>query len=837
MFKQFAFIIILFFPLIFFSGSSFSEEAETSIENVEAITNSVSTEEISTEEAVIEEEEEGEFTAFDLYVAGDYFGIVFGSFGEDWFRLNNPKDAITLIQNVKTPEAFLPLFKGKIMGSKQIDDLGTITLDVNNFKINIEVAKDQSLLTKAVSLADLSDKDKTFAIQNSLLATGSTSFADLPNVDNIAVTHDTLFSLGRSYFKSEGSLSSKAGYELTAAAVRHDLSVKKHDITAFAGMLQSKGLRFARSLDFYGVSAETNDSLLFRGPLLQASQIEIFIPKRAHVEIYRDSFVTGRVLFSQIIDFGTHQIDTRSFPMGSYDIEIAIKEIDGTYKVEKRPFSKSRSLPPLGKPAFNLEVGNVRNDLDTVSNFIALASYESRIKDWLGGKMAMVATDDDAVIEGELSAERQVKLFKKTLFVETGIFAGVDDELEMTGIGGELSITTEDQKRISVVANKTFDRNTDINDPTTLSLSARKFINVNASMNLSFFGLVSNLKIRGEWSHSEAEGSHHRIGPELNIQLFNKDNMSIDMGIELVDTDEDKRAMVSFKVAEIAGPWMASSQLIARIVGSESSVNNTSNVDFIGNSSKHEDWRKRTNANLKLGFSPLYSNEADRVVTVGGNINHRSKWAQVEGFVDADLVNSTGRVGGELSSTIIWTKDGPIKASPDNLSPDSALLSAKINGSTRTKIGLSVDGSPRVYGFPGETLYLTLPIYKTSKIKAFDAGEEGNAVAFKKDFYNITAFPGNVFYREFDVSKLIIVMGQLIDFNGNHMIETRIELDGEIFYTGEDGSFDLEVSYFGDKKLNIITSGQTCNIILPKIEKEQIIVEVGDVVCVKKAAN
>ncbi len=779
-------------------------------------------------------EEEGNFSAFDFYVGGNYFGLIYGYFNNGWFKLEMPEDAISLLPPVKNKNAFLTLFQGKIKQEKIIDNIGKLNINFDNFQIFLEIASEQSLVDAISEFKDLPEGEKTLSIRNEILTVGSTSLNESFDIKNVTLNHDTLFSRGPSSFKSAGSLSDTAGYELTDASLRHDFKAKDHNLTMAAGILQSNGLHFARSLDFYGMRLGTNNRLLFRDPLLQASYIEIFLPTRKRVEIFRESESSGRIIFSKIMNFGTIQIDTRSFPLGSYDIEIVTTSNDGTVEREIRPFTKSRRLSPHGKPEFNLEIGTTRDGLDITGKTLGLLSYKKRLTDWADTKIAVVITDDDAVLETEINTENKIELLGFSGLLETSIIGAIDSNGDPAGIEGSL-LLRGDKRSLRLLATQSFNRPERNTNQDSLVTSGRKSFNTNFSTPFSLWGKYGRLNLNGQWSNTDSSGSSHRYGPEIILHLQKSNNTETDLKVNLLKTDNDDQATISLNWRRNKDVWQQQGDIVALATGSESRTSSSGLLSFQGSEGKYKDWRQNLQGTMNLRLDPLSSNEGQKTTLITNtNGEYKGKWARIQGFVDNNFRTNSGRMGGEISSTILWTSDGGLRTSSEKLHDDSALLAVKIKGNnSKSLVGISLNGSPRVYGYPGETLYMTLPTYVTSRISAFDAGDEGVISILEKP-YDITALPGNVFIKEFNTAQLIFTLGQLFDGNGVALANKRIKLSGEYFYTDEDGYFDLEVPYQNNKKIEISTKSLACEFTLGDIEENQIIMEVGKIICSNK---
>jgi hypothetical protein len=129
---------------------------------------------------------------------------------------------------------------------------------------------------------------------------------------------------------------------------------------ATGGIFRSLPLRAIGDREFAGVRASVSHKTQIRLSLERAyaSPIQIFLPRRSRVELYRD----GRLLSSGIYDAGTQFVDTSPLPEGAYDVQMRILDNVSGDRMETRFFTKSTQLPPRGEPLYFAELGALRRN-------------------------------------------------------------------------------------------------------------------------------------------------------------------------------------------------------------------------------------------------------------------------------------------------------------------------------------------------------------------------------------------------------------------------------------------------------------------------------------------
>lgn len=174
-------------------------------------------------------------------------------------------------------------------------------------------------------------------------------------------TLSTFASIGRTALVSQATLSSFNGMRSEEAYVQHLWGERR----AAAGLLQdyqtltlnSYRMLGAEFGSFYGTLIDPANDL--------ATPIEVLLPKRAQVEIYR----FGVLVASGLYDAGLQLIDTRPLPDGTYEIRVVVRDGGQVLLDQVRPFSRINSALPPGKLGFRVRAGQRVRDSVFSSGF------------------------------------------------------------------------------------------------------------------------------------------------------------------------------------------------------------------------------------------------------------------------------------------------------------------------------------------------------------------------------------------------------------------------------------------------------------------------------------
>lgn len=771
-----------------------------------------------------------DFSAFDFYIGGNYYDIIYGYFDAESFRADKPEDFIAAMPAVVDKNAFLPLFNGKIPREKSIKGVGKIQIDINHFRIDLEIDREQAILLKVGGVDVLESTDKNLSVRNKMFLAGSTETQNLDFTQNFSFSHDTVINKENLSFLSAGTLTKGEGYKITNAAVRQDFSAFGQPLTGSGGMLQTSGPRFAKSLDFFGLKVVSNQILFFKDPLSQASNIEIFLPQRSKVEIFRNSESSGMAIFSRQLDFGTVQIDTRSFPMGSYDIEIVVTDNFGVKSRERRPFTKAARLTPHGSPQVDIEGGVVRDDMKGTDILIMLVSGKKRITDNIDGSLTTYMTGDDQIYEAGLNFEGKLPLLGYMGMITASLTGAIDSSASLAGL--ETSVSwIGDNFSTTLIANKTFDRSRLVSLG-SLALTDRQSIGFNMSMPLLLLSDTARLDFNSELSRTREAGKKYRYGPTLTMKLPNLGAYSTKMKVEHVISDDDKRILASLVLRNEAGLWTKTGEVFGHRQNVGTSATTRAGLVFNGEHFGDDDWRRNIRADASLMVDPMVTTENGKsaVGFFDSNATYRGKGAKIQAYLNQNVRELTGQLGGEVASALLWSRASGLTASGKEMSAEEAFVMLRLKGTEKNKIGIQVNGTTRGYGYPGDTMMIPVPVYQQSKISAFDDGGK-ISVRIKEKAQEIVSYPGNLIYREFTISRSYFMVGILIDGEGKPLVDERFEIDGVVYYTDEEGNFSLELSLEENQKLEIATATRKCNLIALHLSKDEIFYDADQVVC------
>jgi outer membrane usher protein FimD/PapC len=186
-------------------------------------------------------------------------------------------------------------------------------------------------------------------------------------------------------------------------------------------------------------------------------------------------------------------------------------------------------------------------------------------------------------------------------------------------------------------------------------------------------------------------------------------------------------------------------------------------------------------------------------------------------------------LGVNAETTVFVSNEGDIDLSMPPL--NEAVFVAEIEGnllSAQDKFDVLVNGQRQGIVARGSRAIISLTPYREYSI-SLSAQEGSSLVDYDVAKYKVTLFPGNVAKRVWSVDKVFVLLGRVIDEEGQPIVRERIKGAKGYGFTEADGTFQLEVS--GREPLSIESPRRRCTIDVTMDEVPEYVLDVGDVVC------
>jgi hypothetical protein len=662
-------------------------------------------------------------------------------------------------------------------------------------------------------------------------------------------TFDTLGSIGRTSLVAQSVLSDDQGLreqELYAQRIWSDRRVA-------AGLLQDLNLLTFTSYriagaefsSFYGTYLDQANDL--------ATPMQIVLPQRAQVEVYRNNVLiqTGQY------EAGLQTIDTRDFPTGSYTVRIVARNGSSVIMDENRTYTKLANLPPPGKIAFDIRIGERAADNFSLD---PQQSTPHRFLPPLTGEFAATASAQRRVGRSFAIGEK-ILVFNTKFYEETSLqfFRGNLQGVIAAGVGsngtysGLLSGTmTFDKTSFNVSARSTHSKAT-IDDAGGFDLKTyqpffRNEDSIFVSAQRKLFG--GTLSLSGGYTRSQDLPNRYTYSAQFTrpivLPLIGTALMTVQGSV----SDVDRRISVGF----------AFYRQVDR--HTEASFN-------MGGEVAHS-----SEGTLRNGFSPIAQGTLTRSQSIGAT----DVMGQIGGATgaDSDRLFGVARADsplGEMDATAQYQSDtagggnnsvllnaqsgfviggGQIKLGLRN--PSDAMVLVDIKNDSHADAGqgddgqsgggrtggsiseggyrVTVDSRPGEFVRAGQRVVIGLPA-----LASYDLGlKPEGAPSFDVDGASRTVplYPGNVVRLEFKAREVVSLFGQAVDADGKPIPNARVEAGTDFAIADDHGYFTITAPR-GDAMTVKKPSGQLCldKRIDDVIGKEQygLIYRVGALAC------
>jgi hypothetical protein len=766
-----------------------------------------------------------ESTVFDLFISDEFKGSAVTSYTDGWCEIEDPDDAARQIDTVQGSSAkFAALLTGKIEQYRRIEGIGSISCDPLTFRI--VVIPDQSLV-KGTSLTwgrKLGDPESGFSLHQTF---GGAAYGDAENPSSSAFTHRGLASYGDVFARANGFVAQDAPYQLNEATVGTIIDTYQ----ARSGLLQLRGQSFSPSLRFAGLQFETAENLFVDNDAARGSRLEIFVPTRSTVRFFRES----QLIAVQVLDFGLQEVDTSSFPQGSYDVDIIITDNTGRETRDRRFFTKAGFLASRARPTFSLSAGTVRDILDVTSTPIAQGGMRMRVTDFFDVGTGITATDSDSIGSLDITSFYRSVRFglsgAATPEGDTGYSYLAGFSYEGFSANGQL-ISADGEDRS--LQDFPLDPTKPGYIPSLVASPTDLYIQTQRSQNLNLLQTVGQFLLRYSIQRNQIGDSDNRWAKGFSADWLalnsTNDQLTFRVGDFNTDSGRNKTAQILF-IHRLNVNWHLESQLMYR----DNSDGGYETLALTGINYNSRLLQSSTGSQLRL------TEEARRLKDTGDTQN--SFTTNLSSIITGDYLRATSFVrdirgsggtstttlGLNAESTFLVANKGEVSVAfpPQN----ESVFVAEVEGnqlSDDQQFNVLVNGQAQSVINAHEKAFVSLSPYRTYKVSIVPV-EGSSLVDYDAAVYEITLFPGNVVQRTWRVDKVFVLIGRLLDLDGNPIVRERIKGLKGYGFTEDDGTFQVEIS--GTEKLYIESKRHSCVIELELPPDPGYFVDVGDVVC------
>lgn len=760
-------------------------------------------------------------TAVDLYYGGRFLTTTLVEYTLDQVTFLNPPEVAAHIPGLRDPARFsvllaeaLPTNGDKVCvrpnqplcGRLDPADVAVI-FDENRFRADLFVHP--SLLLDAQRLSEQYlpapvHTDPTLVQNLGALYAGSSE-----GMDRFSLFGRTRVGHGRGHGFANWVSTDENALSVDELGYTHDLK----DIQISAGLFEPAidSLRAVPRQPIMGVSVAR--SLLTRTDLdsVIASPIELFIPVRGRVDIFRDT----RLISTGFYEAGNQRIDTSRLPGGAYNIDIVITDVAGSTRTIRQLFIKSSLMAPPGEPLWFVDAGQVmqRTPQENFPNDFGStqlrAGYRWRQKQWLGFGTAAALTENESLIE--LSAGM---LFN---WLEGGA------ELYGSSAGGSGFGLRGLTHWKELVASVNFQQ-TQADDPPQTPDAYRL---LSSEQSLSSLQLTHPLW-KGLFSLSLSERldppdgdsiKRTTIGYTQTIPLGGYHSLQIQA--EAGNEDGNAIAMLTLQWRNIRGKWTDSAQIRSNQSDAASRADQFS-------AGVATTWRDgdRFIDDVEFGVRAETGDQNQSLTLTG---QHRSQYGRGSAVLTTSSTNGYDQMLTSLgydTSIVVGEHGRAAMGGGPNLNEAGVLLD--LRNAPDARIDIIANGQSQFIARGGRVAALTLPPYHQYRLRMKDTGM--SLAQLDDQPHEVTLYPGHVVTPAWKIQSVQVLIGRIVLANGQPLANTRIEGAEGPTYTDDEGYIQTEISS-NSKELLAHTPDGECRIKIPGKAKGEEVIRAGALRC------
>ncbi len=800
----------------------------------------------------IEEDDETDTTLFDLYLGDTLQGLVLVKFTDTWSEIEDREGLIEQLTSVKEAEKLYPLFEGKIHTERIVDGIGRIKIDPSVFTVSITPDPKFMGLSKTNNALDLPDPENDFSLQQRFDVAAS---GEYNGDEDVAFTHRSMASVGKYFVKADGTLQEnetnfdpdtiedpidRANAIMYQKYRNNDDDYVLNEAVAGTvlgeyqlgfGAIRTDGGQFSGSADILGVYFDTDEELFLNRDDLHGSRLTIYVPSKSRVEFFQG----GRLISAQVLDFGLQDVDTSSFPHGSYYVDIVMHQDNGGIVRDRQFFTKSGMLAIRSHPIFTIKAGVLRNNMDVFDTPVYQADLRVRALSFLELNGGVSGTDNITLASIGFKANYLDYILSATLGTssegEYGYSADINGNLlglnwyvshseTSTDYNPEEPFAVEEQKPITL-------RDIEL-DLFNVFVDARETNSGTISFDIGPFmfqyrGTQNKLNGDETWAH----------GPNIRYNIINdvKNQLFLNAAFLKTNTGDEYNAALYYR-RSLSEPFAIPRHSLE--INTTSQGRSKKGNDIIRTSYEINN-KTRGNKGSKVRFQNEYTNShARNTKSYMSNEIHgeyTDNYIDTNGFIRRQSLNDSNKTTYGVNGSTSFLVDKTL--TPQIAFPfktDAALVVLVDSKTSSDEVELLIDNNPYETIKAGTKTVIGLQPYRTYKV-AIRPLEKKEFVLYDEKVREVTLFPGNIAREEWKIDRMVVGIGRLVDEAGNPIEWKRIKGTKSYSTTEEDGFFQIEIT--GDENLYIDSGNIKCSITLPELDDAEFSAELGDVVCKK----
>ncbi len=751
-----------------------------------------------------------QINSVDIYLHNRYIASGLATYDLESITFDEPEEFIDLIPNLLDPESILSELKKPLTSnsekvclkhSQNIDcgilepNVIGVIFDESRFRVDIFINPLQLKTLHIEQTKYLPDADNKLSTIHAIgINVSGTENSD----DNYNIQATSLVSYGSARLKSEANYTDTEDFVIDEASLQKDNQGWEAEGGYFS--TRTSTTNFIAERDILGArvatSTKTRTDLDFSG----GTPIFVFLNQRSRVEVFKDN----RLIDARFYDAGNRQLDTSRFPDGNYQISVRIREETGGVRREEYFYARNSSLPAIDEPQFYLEAGKIN---ETTQD----STLPETTDEYIVHAGASIRLNESLALEAELANSNEESLVQVGF---THLAAGTRTNINIMA-------STENDWGVTIKENWS-------TKPFTLNLDLRYIEEGDNNQDNDRFDFIAS-----DETQATASLSHQFLDGHVYWQYRHLDRSDF----EKSETVSLRYQRPIFRNSKYSMDWEfdASKDSDEYIVGTRFNFhfrrinniyrlspgyrtqkeNNRTEDDFIGSASWQNSHRSK---NFGLLRTRLRHDEESSLSSTALELESESEY----GTNEIELINTRQSNENVLGYSV--RSQFSLASDFDNFSfggarNNTSALIIDLPGSPEgEEFEVFVDDQSAGYAKVGSKTVIPLPPYNSYEVFLKPRGS--SFVEYDQSVQNVTLYPGNVITRTWNVEKVLIYIGQILDTNGNPIPFGRFEGLNSYGGTDDRGWFQIESKEISSL---VVTKkdGNKCKVTLKRERKDK----------------
>ena len=496
-------------------------------------------------------------TIADIYYGGRSLGSMQITYTYDTIHISDPDSLIDQIADIKEPNQVKAALSGSIPSNpahicsgagdgncgRLTPEIAGVIYDPEKFRADLFISRDYLVTRTPEQQKYLPGSDSSLGMIHGLTATASGIQGTDNDGNSYSLFGNSVLGWKESHLVSAWDYTKDNQFAIDTLFLERDAKGMLYG----AGYLDSSSVmtpEFSAGRKVLGARIGTSGNSRTDLSNISATPIQIFTSGRSRVEVYRDN----RLIYATSVEAGSRQLDTSSFPNGSYNVDIRIYEGSVLTQELSHFFVKSVRIPPSDEFLWYFEGGEMMSR--TSSELLPESMSEWLVR----GALSTRLTDHSALtfVGSSTSAERTI---------EAGLFyQGNNWELSGTGMAGNNNVAGAAVEAYTLIGGLTGNYyyrrlwNDDYNTTReTPELLGQSFTTHVLSLGTMLFNGNLNYSFSSNRDQDSSRTSTNSLSWHKNVRNFGSHTLS--MQLNYSQSTNNKLGMVTLTLRRSGSNW------------------------------------------------------------------------------------------------------------------------------------------------------------------------------------------------------------------------------------------------------------------------------------------